>query len=177
MEPKLDNARIYFNEGSTYGRVGNSITDGALKFALDDDTGGAIYDITRGLSEQLKMSGKYGYETAPGRYLTSAQIDEAATSMIDRVFGRDIVEVDQYLQQFRSLDVGTGVGYLTPEADSAVLQAIGKYMDVYANLDETTASALVIDSMAGQISDMSFGARMMEGTDAIPRRRDDLGSC
>ena len=74
----LDNARIYFNEGSVYGRVGNAITDGALKYALDDDTCGAIYDITRGLGEQLKMAGRYGYETAPGRYLSAQQIDDAS---------------------------------------------------------------------------------------------------
>ena len=166
---QLDNARIITNEGSVYGRVGNAITDGAMKYALNDESGEAIMSITKGLGEQLQMSGRYGYETAPGRYLTGQQIDDASMALVDRIYGRPIAEVDAFLQQFRTIDAGTKVSYLTAEADAAVLQSIGKYMDVYANLDEAKASALVVDSMAGQISDMSFSARMMEGTDAIPR--------
>ena len=46
---KLDNARIFTNEGSTYGRVGNAISDGALKYALDDASGEAVFSITKGL--------------------------------------------------------------------------------------------------------------------------------
>ena len=166
---QLDNARIITNEGSVYGRVGNAISDGAMKFALNDESGEAIMSITKGLGEQLQMSGRYGYETAPGRYLTGQQIDDASMALVDRIYGRPIAEVDEFLQQFRTIDAGTKVSYLTAEADSAVLKSIGKYMDVYANLDEAKASALVVDSMAGQISDMSFSARMMDGTDAIPR--------
>ena len=166
---QLDNARIFTNEGSTYGRVGNAISDGALKYALDDASGEAVFSITKGLGEQLQMSGRYGYETAPGRYLTGQQIEDASMALVDRIYGRPIAEVDEFLQQYRSLDVGTKISYLTAEADAAVLKSIGKYMDVYANLDEAKASALIVDSMAGQISDMSFSARMMDGTDAIAR--------
>ena len=121
------------------------------------------------MSSQADVLGRYGYETAPGRYLTGQQIDDASMALVDRIYGRPIAEVDEFLQQFRTIDAGTKVSYLTAEADSAVLKSIGKYMDVYANSDEAKASALVVDSMAGQISDMSFSARMMEGTDAIPR--------
>ena len=166
---QLDNARIFTNEGSVYGRVGNAISDGALKYALDDASGEAVFSITKGLGEQLQMSGRYGYETAPGRYLTGQQIEDASMALVDRIYGRPIAEVDEFLQQYRSLDVGTKISYLTAEADAAVLKSIGKYMDVYANLDEAKASALIVDSMAGQISDMSFSARMMDGTDAIAR--------
>ena len=166
---QLDNARIFTNEGSVYGRVGNAISDGALKYALDDASGEAVFSITKGLGEQLQMSGRYGYETAPGRYLTGQQIEDASMALVDRIYGRPIAEVDEFLQQYRSLDVGTKISYLTAEADAAVLKSIGKYMDVYANLDEAKASALIVDSMAGQISDMSFSARMMDGTDAVAR--------
>ena len=166
---QLDNARIFTNEGSVYGRVGNAISDGALKYALDDASGEAVFSITKGLGEQLQMSGRYGYETAPGRYLTGQQIEDASMALVDRIYGRSIAEVDEFLQQYRSLDVGTKISYLTAEADAAVLKSIGKYMDVYANLDEAKASALIVDSMAGQISDMSFSARMMDGTDAVAR--------
>jgi len=166
---QLDNARIFTNEGSTYGRVGNAISDGALKYALDDASGEAVFSITKGLGEQLQMSGRYGYETAPGRYLTGQQIEDASMALVDRIYGRPIAEVDEFLQQYRSLDVGTKISYLTAEADAAVLKSVGKYMDVYANLDEAKASALIVDSMGGQISDMSFSTRMMEGTDAVAR--------
>ena len=166
---KLDNARIFTNEGSTYGRVGNAISDGALKYALDDESGEAVFSITKGLGEQLQMSGRYGYETAPGRYLTGQQIEDASMALVNKIYGRPIAEVDEFLQQFRSLDVGTRISYLTAEADAAVLKSVGKYMDLYANLDEAKASALIVDSMAGQVSDMSFSARMMEGTDAVAR--------
>ena len=59
--------------------------------------------------------------------------------------------------------------YLTPEADFAVVQSIGKYMDLYANLDDAKASALIAESLGGQISDISFSTRYMDQTDAVNR--------
>ena len=81
---QLDNARIFTNEGSVYGRVGNAISDGALKYALDDASGEAVFSITKGLGEQLQMSGRYGYETAPGRYLTGQQIEDASMALVNK---------------------------------------------------------------------------------------------
>ena len=43
-------------------------------------------------------------------------------ALVDRIYGRPIAEVDEFLQQFRTIDAGTKVSYLTAEADSAVLK-------------------------------------------------------
>lgn len=164
-----DNAQIMLNKGSVYGRVGNGMSDAALEFVLDDTTGSKMFETIKGLGEQIKRSDNYSYEYAPGKFLTNKEIQESGAALVNKVYGKSIGEVQRTLTDFRSYDVGTGMTYLTPEADFAVVQSIGKYMDLYANLDDAKASALLAESLGGQISDISFSTRYMDQTDAVNR--------
>ena len=55
---------------------------------------------------------------------------------------------------------------------NAAMKAIKGYMDEYINMDMQKASAYIPTSMAGQMSDIAEGARIMEGTEAVARAQE-----
>ena len=77
-----DNAQILNNVDSTYGRVGNVISEAALKYGLEADTL-ASRVLLKGLAEEIKLGGKYAKELASGEVLTSEVIQESGIRLAE----------------------------------------------------------------------------------------------
>ena len=168
----VDVARITNNVDTVYGRVGSVISEPALKFGLEIPEGQEA--IIRGLAEQLKDAGEYGYKTASGKYLSSKEIMRAGEDLAMDFYRMDTPELRRSIKQFQGVDVDTGVPVLKSEAYAAVFKTINRYMDDFANMDVMRAQAYIGTSFAGQVSDMAQGARLMDGTAAIERAQEQI---
>ena len=168
----VDAVRVMENIDSVYGRVGSVVTEGALKFGLE--ASGNQEKIIRGLAEQLKDAGEYGYKTASGKYISFDQIKKTGEDLASQFYQMDVGQLKTALKEFQGVDVDTGVKVLSSEAYAGVMGAIKKYMDDYMNMDYMRAQAYVGTSMAGQISDTAQGMRLTEGSPAIERAQEQI---
>lgn len=169
----VDYARISLNIDSTYGRVGSVMSEGALKFANESSENG--FAVIRGLAETLKDADAYGYKTASGKYLSFEQIKTEGDKLADMFYEMDLGELQRTIRPgtlYQGTNVSTKTPELTDEAYSGVMGAISKYMDDFLNMDEVKATAYVGTSFGGQISDMSQGVRLVEGTAATQRAQE-----
>ena len=168
----VDVARINNNIDTVYGRVGSVISESALKFGLEIPDGQEA--IIRGLAAQLKDADDYGYRTASGKYLSSAEIKAAGEDLALKFYGMDTPELKRSIKQFQGVDIDTGVPVLKSEAYAAVFNTINRYMDDFVNMDVMRAQAYIGTSFAGQVSDMAQGVRLMDGTAAIERAQEQI---
>ena len=168
----VDLVRIEKNIDSVYGRVGSVMTEGALKYGLEVDQGGET--IIRGLAETLKDAGKYGYETAGGRYISHAEIMDAGERLAADLMKMDVPTMKRVLAPLSGIDPDTGVQVLKSDAYAGVFKAIKGYMDEFMNMDYVRAQAYTTTSFAGQVSDMAQGMRLMEGTAAVDRAQEQI---
>ena len=168
----VDYARIRKDIDTVYGRVGSVVTEGALKFGLEAADNQEI--VIRGIAEQLKDAGEYGYNTASGRYLSHDEILESGEELAGMFYEMDVPQLKQAIKRFQGVDVDTGAPVLKSEAYAGAMGAIKRYMDDYINMDYMRAQAYVGTSFAGQISDMAQGMRLTEGTPAIERAQEQI---
>lgn len=167
----VDYARIAGNHDTVNGRVGSLMSEGAIKFGLEATDNQEI--IIRGMAEELKSAGKYGYETAAGDYLTHAQIVSRGNDLASDFYEMDVGELEQYIKQFQYIDE-SGTTVINSEAYAGALGAIKKYMDDFVNMDVIRARAYTGTSLAGQISDMSEGMRLTAETPSIVRAQEQI---
>jgi hypothetical protein len=168
----VDAVRVAKNIDSVYGRVGSVISEPALKFGLD--VPGGQEAIIRGIAEQLKEAGEYGYKTASGRYISHKEIMQVGEDLAFDFYKMDTPQLQQELKKWQGVDVDTGAPVLKSEAYAAVFKTINKLMDDYANMDVMRAQAYVGTSFAGQVSDMAQGVRLMDGTAAVERAEEQI---
>lgn len=172
MGASVDLVRIENNVDTVYGRLGSVFTESALKYGLDADQGSIL--LVKGLGTQLTEAGRYGYRTSNGKYMSFAQIDEAGTRLAADLVEMDVTDMKRLLDEFSSVDKETGAKELTSDAYHASMKAIKFYLSEYANMDVFKAAAYSSTSMAGQISDLAEGARLMDGSIAVNRAREQI---
>jgi hypothetical protein len=168
----VDVVRINKNIDTVYGRVGSVVSEGALKYGLEVDQGGET--IIRGLAETLKDAGKYGYETAGGRYISHAEVMDAGERLAADLMDMDVSSMKRVLAPLSGIDPDTGLPVLKSEAYAGVFKAIKGYLDEFMNMDYVRAQAYTTTSFAGQVSDMAQGMRLMEGTAAVERAQEQI---
>lgn len=168
----VDVVRIEKNIDSVYGRVGSVVSEAALKYGLEVEGSGET--IIRGLAETLKDSGKYGYETATGRYISHAEIMDAGERLAADFMKMDVDQMKRVLRPLQGVDPDTGALVLKSDAYAGVFKAIKGYMEEFMDLDYVKAQAYVGTSFAGQVSDMAQGMRLMEGTSAVERAQEQI---
>jgi len=140
----IDAVRIDKNLDSVYGRVGSVMSEGALKFGLE--ASGNQEMIIKGLAEGLKDAGKYGYESASGRYISHAEVMETGNKLASDFYEMDLEELQRTIYPgsvYQGRDVDTKTPELTSEAYAGVMGAIKSYMDDFVNMDVTRAQAYV----------------------------------
>ena len=174
----VDAVRIKNNYNTQYGRLGSIVTEAALKYGLD------VNNLTKRqvvnmVTERLKAGGKYAAELADGKKYSFEEIDavgtELAEIMIDPRMDTGMLRavLDDYKSIINDLGVkGRSEKLLGKAGYNAAMKAIKGYMDQYINMDMQKASAYVTTSMAGQMSDIAEGARIMEGTEAVARAQE-----
>ena len=168
----VDVVRINNNADSVYGRVGSVISEPALKFGLEIPNG--METIVRGLAEQLKDAGEYGYKTASGRYISHKEIMDAGESLAMDFYRMDTSQLRDAVKKWQGMDVDTNIPVLKSEAYAGVFKTINKLMKDYVDMDVMKAQAYVGTSFAGQVSDMSQGVRLMDGTAAVNRAQEQI---
>ena len=167
----VDYARILGNADSAYGRVGSVISEPALKFGLEIPEGQDA--IIRGLAEQLKEAGEYGYRTASGKYLSFKEISKAGEDLAMDFYKMDTTTLRETIKKFQTPNQYK-IPELSDEGYAAVFGTIKQLMGDFADMDVMKAQAYVGTSFAGQVSDMSQGMRLMDGTAAVDRAQEQI---
>ena len=168
----IDAARIAGDIDTVYGRIGNSVSEGALKFSLEGVENQQA--VQKGLADVLTEADEYGYRTATGKEISSEQIKDAGERLAATFYEQNVDQLRTSLAQYQRLNQTTNVSVLSETAYKGVVGALNKYMDDFVNMDYMRAQAYVGTSFAGQISDMAQGMRLTEGTPAIERAQEQI---
>ena len=161
----IDQARIAKNLDTVYGRLGNMISEPALKYALK--SGDNAQDIVLGLADQLQQAGRIGME-GDGWKVTFDDVMDANEDLAIQLFDPRMSkgEVRQVLEPFiiRSED---GREVMVEEGFAMAARALRGFGTELTSMDVGRAQALLAGSLSGRISDLAEGARLMEGTSAV----------
>ena len=165
-------ARIQNNRGTTWGRLGSIITEGALKFGLqaDDLSRRTLVDLVK---QSITNSGEWDH-IAKGATTSFEEIDAAGTRLAEVLYDplADRGFLKGILDEYKNIN--EGLENLNNPAYNGVMKAMKSYMDDYMNMDTMKAQAYLTTSMAGQISDIAEGARMMDDTNIIQRAQEQI---
>lgn len=169
---QFDSVRIAKNIDSVQGRVGSVFTDSALKDGLNLDDAGL--GTMRELSKDLKLDVEWHGQT--GKVITKNEAIEVGEDLAAALYEMDVPEMKRVVDQFLSgTDADTGIKVLSSEGYVGVFNAIKKYFDDYMNMDLARAQAYVSTSLAGQVSDMAEGARLMaDAPQAVQRAQEQV---
>lgn len=168
----IDQARIDLNLETSYGRVGSVITDPAIKFGLDTEGGQEV--IIRGLAQDLKDSGEYGWKSAPGNYLSHKQIVESGEKLASEFYKLDLPSLKKTIESLQQPDIDTKIPQLSSPAYVGVMKTIKRYMSDFMDMDYMRAQSYLATSLGGQVSDMSQGMRLMSETEVVERAQDQI---
>ena len=161
----IDQVRVARNLDSVNGRMGNIISEPALKYGLQSARNSN--EIVMGLADQLHKAGEIGMEGSNWKVTFKDVIDEnenLAISMIDpRMTKSDIRAVlEPYM--VRQPD---GNEVLLEEGFELASRALKQLGSEVTGMDMARAQSLLAGSLSGRISDLSEGARLMDGTPAV----------
>ena len=168
----IDSARISKNLETSYGRLGNMISEPALKYALID--GNNAQDIVLGLADQLHQAGRVGMEGA-GWKVSFDDVLNANEDLAIQLFDPRMSKADvrQVLEPFITRDE-TGKEVMAEEGFAMAAKALRGFGSELTSMDVARAQSLLAGSLSGRISDLSEGARMMTGTPAVKAAQDKI---
>ena len=168
----IDQVRVARNLDSVNGRMGNIISEPAVKYGLQSAEN--TNQIVMGLADQLHKAGEIGMEGTNWKVTFKDVIDEnenLAISMIDpRMSKSDIRKVlePHIVRQPDGTEVLVEEGF---EIASKALKQLGSEV---TGMDMARAQSLLAGSLSGRISDVSEGARLMHGTPAVKVAQDKV---
>ena len=164
-------AQIATNSNTTFGRLGNLITEGFRKAGVDD---AVIADrsIIKSLRNDLINGGKYSVKLPDGTLLPWKTIDSEGTILAEVISNPALPRGDliKILDNFK-VSVGK-VQKLNKVGYNAVNKATKKILQNWADINTDKAYAYFATSEAGQISDISEGARLVKDSNAVKRAND-----
>jgi len=168
----IDNARIARNLDTVYGRIGNMLSEPAMKYALTN--GDAAQDVVLGLADQLKQAGRIGME-GNGWKVTFDDVLDANEDLAIQLFDPRMTKADvrQVLEPyiFREAD---GTERLAEGGFSMAARMLRGFGSELSSMDVARAQSLLAGSLSGRISDLSEGARLMSGTSAVREAQDKI---
>jgi len=168
----IDQARIAKNADTVYGRIGNMISEPALKYALK--SGENAQDIVLGLADQLKQAGRIGME-GDGWKITFDDVIDANEDLAIQLFDPRMSKEDvrQILEPFITR-TESGKEVLAEEGFAMAAKALRGFGSDLTSMDVARAQSLLAGSLSGRISDLAEGARIMEGTPAVEAAQDKI---
>ena len=169
----LDSARIAKNLDTVHGRLGNMISEPALKYALQN--GNNAQDIVLGLADQLHKAGRVGMEGASGWKITADDVLEANMDVAVGLFDPRMTkaEVRQVLEPFITRDA-SGKEIMAEEGFAMAAKALRGFGAELTSMDVGRAQALLAGSLSGRISDLAEGQRLMAGSPAVYAAREKV---
>ena len=169
----VDNARILNNIESTYGRLGNILSEPALKMGLDP-TNLSNRSLVKAVARELKNAGHFSKQLPSGVKISNETIDKAGVRLAEILNDPRMQpgEMKLLLDEFR--DSVDGVSSVSAKGLSSLKQSIQTLKSNLLDMDVEKAKAYLLSSQAGQVSDIAEGARLMDGTTAVRRAQDQI---
>ena len=168
----VDSLRLVKDNSVVDGRVGSVITEAALKKGLESSREMEI--VVRGQAEILKDAGKYGYDTADGKYLSFKEVIENGDRLAQELFELDTGSMKLRVRDFQKESVQGPFLELKNEGYAGVFKAIKLHLDEFMNMDYVRAHSWIAQSFSGQVSDMAQGVRLVEETRAVERAQEQI---
>ena len=169
-----DLVRVTKNYDSVNGRLGNFLSEPAIKYAISDTADPQTAEnILRGLTVQMQEAGEYGYQTSK-KLITFKEIVEQGDLLADSLYGKPLAELKRGLEPFLQAPDQYGIRQLSDEGYAGVFKMIKRSLSDYENMDYVRATAYLETSTAGQISDMAQGIRLMDETEAVARGQEQV---
>ena len=168
----IDAARIAANKDTVYGRLGNFISEPALKYGLE--TPGGVEEITVGLAKQLKDADRYRMDAADWA-ISFDEVIAQGDNLVVELFDPS-ASVDD-IKRLLGPSIQTnefGVDVLTEEGYSGALRSISNMVSDYTDMDIARAQAYTATSMAGQIADLAEGVRINRGSIAVDTAKEKI---
>ena len=168
----IDSARIARNLDSVHGRLGNVISEPALKYSVS--TPGAGQDVVLGLADQLHKAGSIGMEGRNWKVtfddVMNANEDLAIQLFDPRMSKEDVRKVlEPYI--VRGED---GTERLVEDGFAMASKALRSFGEELTGMDVARAQSILAGSLSGRVSDLSEGARLMSGTSAVREAQDKI---
>jgi hypothetical protein len=175
----IDQVRIAKNYGTVYGRLRNFMSEPAAKYVLRTADPATFDEVDQSLKQAFDSAGKYKVMLGKEATITYEDVvkegDNLSKVLLDPRM--DVEEMKKVFTEFSDTVDGTerlSVGTRGDIAFAGSLQALRQLRDEYINLDTVRAQGYLATSFAGQISDLSEGARLMDGTAAIERAQEQI---
>jgi hypothetical protein len=168
----VDAVRVAKNKGSVYGRLGNFISEPALKFGIE--TPGGVEEITLGLAKQLKDADRYRMDAADWA-ISFKEIQEQGDNLVLELFD-PTVGVDEIRKILDPVIVKNefGVETLTDEGYAGIFRMINDQANEFTGMDIAKAQAYTATSLSGQIADLSEGVRLNRGSAAVDQAKEKI---
>ena len=168
----IDQARIARNLDTVDGRIGNMISEPALKYALK--SGDNAQDIVLGLADQLRQAGRVGME-GPNWKVTFDDVLDANEDLAIDLFDPRMskTEVRQVLEPFITRDAN-GKEIMAEGGFAMAAKALRGFGSELTSMDVARAQSLLAGSLSGRISDLAEGARHMNGTVAVEAAQEKI---
>ena len=161
----VDVVRVAKNLDTVYGRLGNVISEPALKYSLN--SGEAAQDIVLGLADQLRKAGRVGMEGNGWKVTFEDVIDEGENLAIQLFDPRmSKADVRKVLEPFITR-TDDGKEILSEGGFAMAAKALRGFGSNLTSMDVARAQSILAGSLSGRISDLSEGARLMDGTAAV----------
>lgn len=161
----VDAVRVAKNLDTVYGRLGNVISEPALKYSLT--SGDNAQDVVLGLADQLNQAGRIGMEGNGWKVTFDDVIDEGENLAIQLFDPRmSKADVRKVLEPFITR-TDDGKEILAEGGFAMAAKALRGFGSDLTSMDVARAQSILAGSLSGRISDLSEGARLMEGTAAV----------
>ena len=175
----IDQVRIAKNYGTVYGRLRNFLSEPAAKYVLRTADPKTFDEVDDALKQAFDSAGKYKVELGGEATITHADVvaegDKLSKVLLDPRM--DVAEMQKVFKEFSSTVDGVERLAADTKGDIAFagsLQALRTLRDEYINLDTVRVQGYLATSLAGQVSDLAEGARLMDGTGAIERAQEQI---
>ena len=171
----VDAARIAKNVDTTYGRLGSVVTEASLKYGLEVDNRTQEV-LIKSLVQEIKNGGRYTAELASGKKLTFDEIDEAGARLSEILADPRMSPGDmkKLLDETKRTVEDSAIKVTGPKGSKAVIFTIKKLKDELLDLDVKKARAYLATSLAGQVSDVAEGVRLMDDNMVMERAIDQI---
>ena len=168
----IDQARIVKNLDTVDGRIGNMISEPALKYALK--SGDNAQDIVLGLADQLHQAGRVGMD-GPNWKVTFDDVLDANEDLAIDLFDPRMTktEVRQVLEPFITRDAN-GKEIMAEGGFAMAAKALRGFGSELTSMDVARAQSLLAGSLSGRISDLAEGQRHMNGTVAVEAAQEKI---
>jgi len=175
----IDQVRIAKNYGTVYGRLRNFLSEPAAKYVLRTADPATFDEVDDALKQSFDSAGKYKVLLGDGATITHADVVEEGDNLSKVLLDprMNVDEMKKVFKEFSDVVDGTerlSVGTKGDVAFAGSLQALRTLRDEYINLDTVRVQGYLATSLAGQVSDLAEGARLMDGTAAIERAQEQI---